>query len=184
MNRYCVFLRGINVNGVSIKMAALQLAFETMSYPDAKTVLATGNVVVSLEDGAQVDAHKAKIESGLSATFFYDAHVLLRSEDEISTLLKTAGRITVPEGYHLYVLFIDEPDALASLKEAFSAVTHGPDEQFIPLERDAFWIVPKGETLKTEFSTKVLGNKRFKSVLTSRNVNTLQKVAALMEKRP
>ena len=184
MNRYGVFLRGINVNGISIKMAALQEAFKAMGYPDAKTVLATGNVVLAMEEGAQLDAQKAKIESGLSAAFSYGAHVLLRSEAEIAALLQAAGGVGVPENCHLYALLIEDAEALLALEAAFSKASHGPDEQFIPLEKDALWIVPKGETLNTEFSAKVLGNKRFKSVLTSRNVNTMQKVAALMEKHP
>ncbi len=184
MERYCVFLRGINVNGVSIKMEALQQAFIRMGYPDVKTVLATGNVIVSLEDGATPGAHKTKIESGLCAAFSYDAHVLLRSEAEIASLLDAAGKVAVSEGCHLYALLIEEPDALAALKEAFSRASHGQDEQFAPLEKDAFWTVPKGNTLNTEFSKKILGSKRFKSTLTSRNVNTLQKVAAMMGKRP
>ena len=183
MNRYCVFLRGINVNGVSIKMEALQEAFRSIGYPDAKTVLATGNVIVALEDGVDIRAHKAKIDTGLSNTFSYDAHVLLRSEGEITALLEAAGRVTIPDGCHLYALLIEEPDVLITLKEAFSKASRGQDEQFIPLEKDAFWTVPKGDTLKTEFASKVLGNKRFRSVLT-RNVNTLQKVADLMGKRP
>ena len=183
MSRFCVFLRGINVNGVSIKMEALRQAFIRMGYPDAKTVLATGNVIVSLEDGAEPGAHKAKIKSGLSSAFSYDAHVLLRSEAEIASLLDAAGKVAVPEGCHLYALLIEEPEALTALKEAFSAAVHGQDEQFFPLEKDAFWTVPKGDTLNTEFSKKVLGSKRFKSALTSRNINTLQKVAAMMGKR-
>lgn len=91
VNRYCVFLRGINVNGISIKMAALQEAFCAMGYPDAKTVLATGNVILHLVDDAQLDDEKAKIESGPCAALSYDAHVLLRSEVEIAALLEATG---------------------------------------------------------------------------------------------
>lgn len=183
MNRYCVFLRGINVNGISIKMAALQEAFWAMGYPDAKTVLATGNVILHLVDDAQLDDEKAKIESGLCAALSYDAHVLLRSEVEIAALLQAVDRVNVPENCHRYVLFIDQPEILMALETAFSNATHGPDERFIPLEKDAFWIVPKGETLKTEFSAKTLGNKRFQNALTSRNINTLYRVESWMEKR-
>ncbi|HWR22970.1 MAG TPA: DUF1697 domain-containing protein [Feifaniaceae bacterium] len=183
MNRYCVFLRGVNVNGVSVKIAALREAFWAMGYPGAKTALASGNVIVSLEDGADIGAHKAKIERGLSAAFSYGAHVLLRSEAELASLIETAGKVSVPEGCHLYALFIEGPEALAALEDGFSAASHGPDERLISMEKDAFWIVKKGGTLDTEFSKKVLG-RRLKSALTSRNINTVQKVAAMMAKRP
>ena len=180
MNRYCAFLRGINVNGVSIQMAALRQALENMGYQDVKTVLATGNVIIALEDSVLPEAHKARIENGLAAAFSYDAHVLLRSAAEVLALLEAASGISVPEGCHLYALLIEEQEALTSLGQAFLQASRSADEQFFPLHRDAFWVVQKGETLHTEFGTKVLGSKRYKSVLTSRNINTLKKVSALM----
>lgn len=180
MNRYCVFLRGINVNGISIKMKALQKVFLDMGYPDAKTVLATGNVCITLPEGEGPKAHKAKIEQGLSSVFSYDAHVMLRSDKELHALVDHAETMDAPAGCHIYALLIEERDAGLSLKAAFEAAARGPEEQFLPLEQDALWIVPKGETLKTEFGAKVLGSKRYKSVLTSRNINTLGKVDKLL----
>jgi len=38
---YCVFLRGINVNGIKIKMDALKKAFQRMGFTNVKTILAT-----------------------------------------------------------------------------------------------------------------------------------------------
>ena len=180
MNRYCVFLRGINVNGISIKMEALQKVFLDMGYPDAKTVLATGNVCITLPEGDGPEAHKAKIEQGLSSAFSYDAHAMLRSAEEVRTLLESAKTVDAPAGCHIYALLIEERNAVLSLKAAFEATARGPEERFLPLEQDALWIVPKGETLKTEFGAKVLGSKRYKSVLTSRNINTLGKVDKLL----
>jgi uncharacterized protein (DUF1697 family) len=81
---YCIFLRGINVNGITIKMDALREAFKQMGYADPKTILATGNVIVSVpEDNDQELELTDRIERGLSEHFNYDAHVIVRNDTEI-----------------------------------------------------------------------------------------------------
>jgi uncharacterized protein (DUF1697 family) len=64
----------------------------------------------------------------------------------------------------------------SELKEFFDSVTNEPQEKLVMRESGMFWIVPKGSTLKSEFGSKVLGNKKYKSSLTSRNINTIQKI--------
>jgi uncharacterized protein (DUF1697 family) len=43
MNSYAVFLRGINVGGINIKMADLKRALESKGFDGVKTLLASGN---------------------------------------------------------------------------------------------------------------------------------------------
>ena len=47
MTSYAVFLRGINVGGINIKMAALRDALQAAGFQDAGTLLASGNVVLT-----------------------------------------------------------------------------------------------------------------------------------------
>lgn len=173
---YCVFLRGVNVNGIAVKMDALREAFRVMGHPEAKTILATGNVVVRLEDPA---AEKASIERTLSEIFSYEAYVLLRSEEELAAACAAAKDIAVPPDFHCYLLILED-GTLAPLAEAFGSLPHMEGEQFFPLGRDAFWLVPKGSTVDSPFGSKALGSRRFKSVLTSRNMNTVEKVLSAM----
>ena len=180
--KWCVFLRGINVNGISIKMDALEAAFRDMGFPAVRTVLATGNVIVSPPDGdTGWEALRARIESGLSARFCYDAHVLLRDAEEIRAVCADAGTLPAAEGCHQYHLLCDDAALPAELEALFGSVGQLLEERFAVLGSGAFWMVPKGFTLKSEFGTKVLGAKKYKDRLTSRNISTIEKVRKLMQ---
>jgi len=178
---YCVFLRGINVNGIKIKMEDLKEVFCTMGFLGVKTILATGNVMVSLPEESKTGQElKSFIEKELSEHFHYEAHVILRSKKEIQNIFSAAKNITVPEGCHNYLLLCDEHEIYLELKDSFDLQPHTPQEQLILSESGAFWIVPKGFTLDSAFGSKILGNKKYKSVLTSRNVNTIEKIYKFM----
>jgi uncharacterized protein (DUF1697 family) len=173
----CVFLRGINVNGNSIKMQELKNAFYEMGFSNVKTILATGNVIINFTEGSpDKDTLKLKIENGLKTHFGYDAHVILRDKNEILEIYHTAQTHKVSEGYHHYLLICNHSDLPLELKQLFDSMSHAPNEQLIIFEQNIFWIVPKGNTLESDFGSKVLGSKKYKSRLTSRNMNTIEKI--------
>lgn len=181
VEKYCVFLRGINVNGISIKMDALKEAFIKMGFTDAKTILATGNVIFTLtERNSCGQKTKPYIEKELSKHFLYDAHIIMRSSKEIQDVIFIAQTMDVREECHNYYLLFDDRELLLELKQLFDSMPHSPQEQLMILECGAFWIVPKGATLSSDFGSKVLGNKKYKSRLTSRNINTIQKIYKAM----
>lgn len=202
-NDTAAFLRGVNVNGNKIKMDALKEAFENMGFAGARTVLNTGNVVFAaravpvdgarpqpgahvepapvLGDGRALQNLKPLIEGGLKSALGYDAPVYLRTAAELETLRGAAGALAVPEGCHLYLLLCDDAALPAELDALFSATPHGENEHFHPAAGDAFWVVPKGETLSSPFGAKVLGAKQYKARLTSRNWNTIKKIIGLMQ---
>jgi len=47
-----ILLRGVNVGGVTVKMIELRELLETLGYRDVKTVLASGNALVTSEASA------------------------------------------------------------------------------------------------------------------------------------
>lgn len=69
--RYVVLLRGVNVGGVTITMAALRELLEQRGYAEVRTVLASGNALVA-SDASGVDV-KADVEAALRERFGYDA---------------------------------------------------------------------------------------------------------------
>jgi len=179
---YGVFLRGINVGGIQIKMDALKSAFTELGFSRVQTVLATGNVIAAappeIHDRARL---KRLIEEALSERFGYEAYVILRDAAEITSLVAAAHAIAVPADTHQYILLCDDPALPAELEALFSSTPHLPAEQFLQSGHDAIWLVPKGSTLASDFGSKVLGSKKFKSRLTSRNVNTVEKVLRLLQ---
>ena len=178
MTQYCTFLRGINVGGLKIAMADLRQLLGELGLADVRTVLATGNAV--FRAAATADALRPMLETALFARFGYDAQVLLRTREEIAALCRAAGGVTPPEGCHLYVLLCSLGTA-AELEEVFHAEPR-EREWFQPVGQDAFWVVPKGMTVTTDFGAKVLGGKRFRLRVTTRNRSTLERVLREMER--
>lgn len=177
---YAAFLRGINVNGVTIKMEALREVLAVCGCTGVKTVLATGNAVFSFAEGAEEQEIKYTLEAALSKRLSYDAHLILRTGDEVRRIAEAAQNIAVDEATHLYYLFCDDDAVLRELDKVFAALPHGENETFTPFLRGAFWMVKKGETLSSAFGAKVLGAARYRDTVTSRNANTLQKVCAAL----
>lgn len=178
---WCVFLRGINVGGVNIKMADLKQAFAELGFTEVQTLLASGNVICTAPEGqADRAALAANIERGLSARFGYEAHLLLRDRAEIAAVVEVAQAMTVPEGTHQYVLFCDDSALPAELEALYESLPHTPGERFLQAGPEAIWLVPAGSTLASDFGSKVLGSKKYKSRLTSRNINTVEKALKLM----
>ncbi len=174
---YAAFLRGVNVNGNKIKMDALQSVFADTGFSGVRTVLNTGNVVFAAEQ--PVPVWKPRLENALKTALDYDAPVYLRGVSELETLRDVTHTLSVPEGCHLYLLLCASAALPAELAALFAA-SHGENERFYPAAGDAFWVVPKGETLSSPFGAKVLGAKRYRNLLTSRNWNTVEKIIALM----
>ena len=81
MTRYAAFLRGVNVGGVSLKMAEVAKAFEDAGFTEVRTILASGNVL--LESRSGVDTVRKKAEKALRDAFGYDAWVLAYAIDTI-----------------------------------------------------------------------------------------------------
>lgn len=175
MAQFIYFLRGINVNGITIKMEALKKAFLDMGFHEVSTVLATGNVVVSAE------AVHEKIEEKLSETFGYEAYVISKSAESVKTILEESKLNRVPEGYHHYALLMKTEGLAQQMKQLFEGCQKAPGEQLVIGSECVFWIVPKGDTLGSEFGKICLGKKAYKDKLTSRNINTIEKIVKLLK---
>ncbi len=157
-------------------MADLKTAFKKIGFTDISTIQASGNVIFDTPDNLGKEELKQAIEKHLSNYFQYDANVFLREKGEIEELLSTGKTLTIPGDCHLYSLICDNKEILEELKALFLETPHEPLEDYFITETDAFWTVPKGSTLSSEFGSKVLGKKRYKSYLTSRNINTIEKI--------
>lgn len=172
-----VFLRGVNVNNTRMKMEELRAAFAHMGYEGTKTLLGSGNAIVTTEDDdLTVRDHKEKIEMGLSLYFGYEAYVIIKELDQILGIVKEAEGHRIPDGYHHYLMLSNDPDLPDQLKAIHDQCKVASEEQLLIEPMGTYWIVPKGQTLDSEFGEKVLGNKEFKSRLTSRTMNTVVKV--------
>jgi uncharacterized protein (DUF1697 family) len=169
------FLRGVNVNGVTVKMAELRAALTDVGLAGVRTVLATGNVVFE-DDGAKPAARKKQIESCLRDTFGYDAWIVLLSATELTRIVEAFPFTRDDPAIHPYVVLGSDPKTLATLHT--SAPDLDPEVEAIALGTGAlYWRVPKGRSTDTPFA-KLLAKKQFRESTTTRNLRTLTKVLA------
>lgn len=171
MTRYAGFLRGVNVGGVNLKMAEVAKAFEDAGFTNVKTILASGNVLLDSRSG--VHAVRKNAEKALRDTFGYDAWVLAYDLDTVASISEHFPFERELDGYHSYVTFVTDADVLDEL--AHLGDDAGPDEKIERGEGVIYWQVPNKGTLDTTIG-KTMGNKRYKSSTTTRNLRTIEKV--------
>jgi len=169
MTAYVALLRGVNVGGVTIKMAELAEVVRGLGYTAVKTVLASGNVLFTTTDAAS--AAKRTLESALRTRFGYEAWVHVLTVDAIRTIVAGYPYPRSSER-HAYVVFVEKPEVRAELL----AVALDPQvEQAQEGHGVIYWSVPKGSTLDSAMG-KAQSKASHKPWLTTRNLNTLEKL--------
>lgn len=170
MTSFVALLRGVNVGGVTIKMADLAELVRGLGYTDVKTVLASGNVLFTTPDAAS--AVKQTLESALRERFGYEAWVHVLTVDAIRTIIAAYPYPRSAER-HAYVVFAVKAEVRAELL----AVKLDPAvEQASAGDGVIYWSVPKGNTLDSAMG-KAQSKASYKPWLTTRNLNTLEKLA-------
>lgn len=176
MTSYAVFLRGVNVGGINIKMADLQKALKQCSFNNVKTLLASGNVVLTSDlNPATV---KKQFEDCLREAFGYDAWVVVLTCERVADLVEACPYPADDKSTHSYVTLSSDPAMLDDMVTAAAALEGGaPEGNGVQrLGREALaWLAPAGGTLESPVS-KVSAKPRYKSTTTTRNLRTLIKV--------
>ena len=172
MGSYAVFLRGINVGGINIKMADLRAALAESGFADAKTLLASGNVVLT----SSMDAAGVKVECEriLRAAFGYEAWVVVLDAARVATLVEACPYPDDDKSTHSYITLSSDAAVLDELDEAGAALGDAHRQQRLGPEALA-WLAPAGGTLDSPFS-RISAKARFKAATTTRNLRTMIKV--------
>ena len=172
MTNWVALLRGVNVNGITIRSADLAELFRSLGHADVRTVLASGNVVFTAADPVDPAVLRSSIEQALRDRFGYDAWIVLVRHDSLADLVagfpfaSTADR-------HDYVVFASEP---AALDDLLGGLDLDPAiEQVARGDGVVYWSCPKGSSTSTTFAKRA-GAARFKRTTTARNTNTLRKL--------
>jgi uncharacterized protein (DUF1697 family) len=167
--RYAALLRGVNVGGVNLKMADVAESLTAAGFTDVKTILASGNVLLTSTAG--VAAVRKKAERALRDAFGYDAWVLAYPIDAIAAVSQAYPFTREVEGVQSYVTFVSDPELLDELAD----LSPGPKEKIERGEGVVYWQVPKNSTLDSTIG-KTMGKKRCKSSTTTRNLRTVEKL--------
>ncbi|MET4094686.1 DUF1697 domain-containing protein [Arthrobacter sp. UYCu712] len=171
MNSYAVFLRGINVGGINIRMADLKEALKARPFSGVKTLLASGNVVLASElPPAKV---KAEFEACLREAFGYDAWVVVLEAARVAELVAACPYPADDASTHTYLTLASDPDMLTELYDAGTGLD-GAELTRLGPEAMA-WLAPAGGTLDSPFS-KLSAKPKYKATTTTRNLRTMVKV--------
>jgi len=169
--KYCAFLRGVNVNGTSMKMAEVMNVFTDAGMKEVSSVLASGNILFSSDK--KPSELKNILEKSMSEYFDYEAFLFLKNENEISEIVNN-NPFNKAEDLHIYV-FVGIEDVETLLMEEFSKSDKAENENAQIVADTFYWQIQKGNTLGSTFG-KVLGKKKLKDKITSRNINTFERI--------
>ena len=169
--RYCAFLRGVNVGGNNMKMAEVVKVFENAGMQNVAAVLATGNLIFSSE--LNVENIKAILEKEMSKYFDYESFMFLKTQQEIAKIFENCP-FEKSDNQHIYI-FVTTKETEKILLSEFEKGKKSEGEKAIIIDGIFYWQINKGNTLDSDFG-KILGKKALKSEITSRNINTFEKI--------
>lgn len=176
--RYSAFLRGINVGGNhKVPMAELKKTLEKLGFENVKTLIASGNVVF---ESSQLNVVKLKltIEKELQQKFGFEVPTIIRTADYLGALIKTDPfkKIKVTPLTRLYVTFLGDKPA-KELKKPY--LSEGKEFRILEVtDGEIFSVLELSPTNRTVDSMNYI-QKKFGKNITTRNWNTVQKMAAL-----
>lgn len=175
--RYVLFLRGINVGGKKVSMEELRQLLESFGYKNVRTLLNSGNAVF---DSRITDRSKLiqLIETELEKKFGSTIRIMIRSSDEIQTLIKANPfkDISVTPNTRLYITFLsDKPTH--TLKIPYES----PEKDFKILKvthGEVISVLTLSPARRTPEAMSII-EKEFGKYVTTRNWNTVVKVGKL-----
>jgi uncharacterized protein (DUF1697 family) len=172
--RWVALLRGVNVNGITIRSAELRALFEELGAASVRTVLASGNVLFT--GTRDRNAWKQRIEQALRDRFGYDAWIVLVGADELAAVAASFPFDAEDPARHPYVVFCADA---AVQQEAWDAASGacGADERVAQGEGVVYWHAVVGTSTDSPVA-RVLGRPRFKSGTTTRNLRTVRRMLA------
>jgi uncharacterized protein (DUF1697 family) len=170
-NRFCAFLRGVNVKGTTMKMAEVCQVFENVGMKEVSSILASGNILFSCDPSKS--ELKAILEKAMSDHFNYEAFLFVIDKGAVETLF-SKNPFPANPNFQVYG-FVGIDGIEKTLMAAFEKAEKITGEEAKIVANNFYWKVPKGNTLHSAFG-KILGRKDLKAAFTSRNINTFEKV--------
>lgn len=170
--RHVALLRGVNVNGITIKSAELKALFVELGFAAVRTVLASGNVLFDTDESGA--ALRTRIEQALRKRFGDDAWIVLLTQKTLAEIAAAYPFERIDDERHPYIVFGSDKAMLDEIMEKAGTV----DADTERLERGKgvlYWQCPRGESLDTPVA-KLLAKTRYKSSTTTRNLRTVEKL--------
>lgn len=175
--KYVALLRGINVGGNSkIEMLRLKTVFESLGHTEVITYINSGNVIFVSDE--QASKLVTKIEQAITQEFNLNVPVIIRDKANIMALVQSIPDSWNNKEQKTDVMFlwdeIDGPDITSQI------VAKPEIGETIRYESGALlWNIDRKNVTKSAV-LRLAGTPLYKQ-MTVRNVNTVRKLAQLME---
>jgi uncharacterized protein (DUF1697 family) len=178
--RYVALLRGINVGKAKrVPMPGLRTALENAGYTDVRTLLASGNVVLTPPDDSPGKGGRERVAVDVSTAvrkgWGHDVRVIVRTAEEIAEVVD-ASPIPEPEnGSRFMIAFLSDAPTPGAVKPPDPDVIG--DDEWWARQREIYVWCPRG--LLDSPAMAHLNALDFGVDVTVRNWNTVAKLAAL-----
>lgn len=185
--RWAILLRGVNVGGVTVKSADLREVLEQAGFRDVRTVLASGNALVSTSGAVSESEVIRRAEDALTGRYERPIRVLARTQADLAHLVEACPYSPDSETHHAYLVFCAtqaQTEEAASVADQvvtqLSAAGHHLDgEQVTRGDRVVYWWCPRGSTLDSVVSKAwERAPRRADAVTTTRNLRTVLRLTA------
>jgi uncharacterized protein (DUF1697 family) len=177
MTAQIALLRGVNVGGHNrIPMAELRGLLADLGYPDARTLVQSGNIV--LRAGISPDGLAGELEGAIADRFGVRTPVVVRTRAELAAVVALDPLGEVANEHKLYqVSFLSrEPDPHAMAKIAQEDFA---PERFVHVGREIYAWHPEG--IHSSRLARMLSDKRLGVVATARNWKTTTKLLEMAD---
>jgi len=177
VKRWAALLKGVNVGGNrKLPMAELRALVEDLGFGEAKTLLASGNVVFAANGDAA--AVEAKLEAAL-AKHGCTTEVLVRDAADLRAIIAANPYADAARDHpnHLLVFFHREPFP-GGLIEKIPELYQGP-ERLHAAGRELYVDFP--ENIGESKLLPAMAKAKFPKLSTGRNWNTVTKLVALLD---
>jgi uncharacterized protein (DUF1697 family) len=177
MTTHIALLRGINVGQHNrIAMGDLRGLLAELGYKDARTLVQSGNIVLSAE--ASPDELAGELEQEIAGRFGVQTPVVVRTRRELAAVVALDPLGDVADEHKLYqVSFLSaepDPEAIGKIAEADVA-----PERFVHVGREIYAWHPQG--IHSSRLARLLSDKRLGVIVTARNWKTTTKLLEMAD---
>ena len=174
MARYVALLRGINVGRAKrIPMPGLRAALEGEGYADVRTLLVSGNLVLTPPRGRAGERVADDVSHVVRKNWGHEVAVVVRTVEELRGVVACCPVAEPENGSRFFVAFLSAP-AQAPAPDALG------DDAWWATDREIYVWAPHGMIDSPAMAH--LGELRLGVDVTVRNWNTVTKLAALAER--
>jgi uncharacterized protein (DUF1697 family) len=175
MSAFVALLRGINVGKAKrVPMAQLRMLMLALGYPEAATLLNSGNVVFTAPQGSPA-SHARAISAAIAQQFRFEVVVVVISGQELAEIIAANPfPVSEAEQSRFLVAFVQDARLLVDLAPIGRLVV--PPEQFA-LGAHAAYLHCASGILESAAGKALLG--KAAAAVTSRNWATVLKLQAL-----